>query len=139
MIYLYGWQKLFDENGQMDDETKNLLTLFVGIMFGVNSAVGAIAKISDTVAKNIAKNLAKQPLTKGFLYPIVKQVARYIGVQTTKEIFAKGVAKIVPLIGGLVSGTITYATYKPMAIRLQKHLSKMNIADPDFYTTAKDF
>ena len=139
LIYLYGWQKLFDENGQMDDETKNLLTLFVGIMFGVNSAVGAIAKISDTVAKNIAKNLAKQPLTKGFLYPIVKQVAKYIGVQMTKEIFTKGVAKIVPLIGGLVSGTLTYATYKPMAIRLQKHLSEMNIADPDFYTTAKDF
>ena len=139
LIYLYGWKELFDENGQMDDETKNLLTLFVGIMFGVNSAVGAVAKISDVVAQNIAKNLAKQPLTKGFIYPIVKQVARYIGVQMTKEIFAKGVAKIVPLIGAATGGILTYAMYKPMAIRLQKHLSKMNIAAPDFYTTAKDF
>lgn len=135
LIYLYGWQELFDENGQMDDETKNLLTLFLGIMFGVNSAVGAVAKIADVVAQNIAKNLAKKPLMKGFIYPIVKQIAKYIGVQMTKEIFAKGVAKIVPLIGAATGGILTYAMYKPMAIRLQKHLSKMNIADPDFYTT----
>lgn len=40
----------------------------------------------------------------------------------TKDIFAKGVSKIIPFTGGVASGELTYATYKPMAIKLKKHL-----------------
>ena len=132
LIYLYGWQELFDENGQMDDGTKNLLTLFVGVMFGVNGAVGAIAKISESAAQKAAKNLAQKALTKGVIYPIVKKVAATLGVKMTKDIFAKSVSKLIPGIGAVTAGTLTYVTYKPMAIRLQKHLSEMKIADPKF-------
>lgn len=35
----------------MNEETKNILTLFVGIMFGVNGAVNAVNKIAGQVAK----------------------------------------------------------------------------------------
>ena len=34
LVYLYGWQDLGLEKGELKEETKNLLTLFVGIMFG---------------------------------------------------------------------------------------------------------
>ena len=36
----------------------------------------------------------------------------------TKQIFAKGVSKAVPIIGGVVSGGITLATMRPMGMRL---------------------
>lgn len=36
----------------------------------------------------------------------------------TKEVFAKGVSKAVPIIGGVVSGGITFATLRPMGMRL---------------------
>ena len=36
----------------------------------------------------------------------------------TKTTFAKGVSKVVPLIGGVVSGGITFATMPPMGNKL---------------------
>ena len=138
LIYLYGWQELFDENGQMDDATANLLTLFIGVMFGVNGATGAIVKISESAAQKAANSLAQKALTKGVVYPVVKKVATALGVKITKDVFAKSVSKIIPIIGGMASGTVTYLTYKPMAKELRNHLSKLKFADVEFYQKNKD-
>ena len=133
LIYLYGWQELFDESGQMDDGTANLLTLFVGVMFGVNGAASAITKISEAAAQKAARSLAQKALTKGMIYPVVKKVAAALGIKMTKDIFAKGVSKVIPVIGGFASGAVTYATYKPMAKKLQNHLATLRLADAEFY------
>ncbi len=138
LVYLYGWQELFDENGNMDDETTNLLTLFMGVMFGVNGAAHAVTKVAEAAAQKAAKGLAQKALTKGVVYPIVKKIATAIGVHMTKEIFAKGVAKVIPIIGGVASGTMTYATYRPMAVKLRNHLSGLKLADADFYNKPTD-
>ena len=148
LIYLYGWQELFDESGQMDDGTANLLTLFIGVMFGVNGAASAIVKISEAAAQKAAKSLAQKALTKGVVYPVVKKVATALGVKMTKDIFAKSVSKVIPIIGGVASGTVTYVTYKPMAKKLRDHLATLKLADAEFYKgkdstgiviTAEDF
>lgn len=138
LIYLYGWQELFDKDGQMDDGTANLLTLFIGVMFGVNGATNAIIKISESTAKKVANSLAQKALTKGMIYPIVKKVAAALGIKITKDIFAKGVAKVVPIFGGVVSGTITYATFKPMAKKLRNHLAKLELANVEFYKNNRE-
>ena len=133
LIYLYGWEELFDDNGDMDDETTNMLTLFVGVMFSVSGAAATITKISESAAQNASKELAMKALTKGVLYPIVKKIAKSLGIVMTKEIFAEGVSKIVPIIGGVLSGGLTYITYKPMAHRLKKHLSTLKWASCSNY------
>lgn len=46
----------------------------------------------------------------------------------TKEVFAKGVSKVVPIIGGVVSGGITFATLKPMGMRLVDTLDEAHFA-----------
>lgn len=133
LIYLYGWQGLFDDGDKMDDETANLLTLFVGVMFGVNGASAAITKITESATQKVAKSLAQKALTKGTIYPIVKKVATALGVKMTKDIFAKSVSKVIPVIGGAASGGVTYVTYKPMAIKLRNHLATLKLADVNFY------
>lgn len=133
LIYLYGWKELYNENDEFDDETMNQLTLFIGVMFGVQSANTAITKLSGIVAQNIQKSLVNKALTKGTIYPIVKKIAGALSIKMTKEIFAKGVGKVVPLIGGAFSGAITYATFKPSANKLKKHLETLPTADPKFY------
>ena len=138
LIYLYGWQDLSLESDGLNEETKNLLTLFVGIMFGVNGAVGAVNKIAGQVAKQVAKKLPQKALTKGVVYPIVKKVATLLGVQMTKEIFAKGVAKAVPIVGAAVSGCLTLATYRPMAEKLKKYLASCPVADTNHYKDLDD-
>ena len=60
LIYLYGWDELFDENGYMDDETANMLTLFTGIMFGVSGAANAVVKIAEQAAQRTAKKLPRK-------------------------------------------------------------------------------
>lgn len=138
LMYLYGWSELFDESGQIDDETTNLLTLFVGVMFGVNAAGGAIIQISKKAALNATKKLPQMALTKGIIYPIVKKIAKILGVHMTKDIFAKGVGKLIPVIGGVISGTLTLTTYKPMANRLKDYLKMLKPANVEFYKNKID-
>ena len=126
LVYLYGWQELFDEQGRLDDETSNLLTLFAGIMFGVNGATSAITKLVDSATQNV--------VSKGALYPIVQRIAATLGIRLSKDVFAKGAAKVLPLVGGVASGSLTYLTYKPMAEKLRSHLTTLKFADPGFYS-----
>lgn len=131
LAYLYSWPDLFDEAGDgMDSATESMLTLFIGVMFGVNAAQAGVTQVSALIAKQMAKKLPQQALTKGTLYPIVKKVATILGVQMTKQIFAKSAAKIVPLVGAAVSGSLTFATFLPMSKRLRKHLASLPLTRP---------
>jgi hypothetical protein len=48
----------------------------------------------------------------------------------TKQTFAKGVSKAVPIVGGAVSGGITFATFRPMSAKLRDYLAGLPLADP---------
>ena len=53
-----------------------------------------------------------------------------LGQRMVKATFANGISKVVPVIGGVVSGGLTLATFKPMAHKLKKHLSTMAHMSP---------
>ncbi|MET8590370.1 hypothetical protein [Streptomyces sp. NPDC005078] len=131
LAYLYSWPDLFsDDSDDLDDATKGVLTLFVGVMFGTQSANAAVGKVAGMISKQVAKKLPQKALTQGVIYPIVKKVAGYLGVQMTKQTFAKTVAKAIPVVGAVVSGGLTLATYLPMAKRLKRHLSSLELTKP---------
>jgi len=134
LIYLYGWQELFNaDEDELDDETYNQLILFMGVMFGVKSASAVIEKIAGAVALKAEKSLVQKALTKGTIYPIVKTIARIIGVRMTKQIFARGIGKIIPVVGAVASGGITFIAFRPFANRLQKYLIELPMANVEFY------
>lgn len=120
--YLYGWPDLLDDKGQITEGTRNVLTLFVGVMFGAQAASKLVGEIAKRVSLQAAKRLPQQALTKTMYYPVVKQVAKWIGVKMTKDTFGRGVGKAIPILGGVLSGAITAFSFKPMAEKLQKHL-----------------
>ncbi|RZU25200.1 hypothetical protein [Streptomyces sp. BK239] len=131
LAYLYSWPDLFsDEGDEADDATMAVLTLFFGVMFGTQSANAAVGKVAGMMAEQVAKKLPQKALTKGVIYPMVKKVAAHIGVKVTKQSFATTVSKAIPLVGAAVSGTLTFATYLPMAKRLKKHLAGLPLAEP---------
>jgi len=138
LVYLYGWQEIFGNEDGLDDETANKLTLFIGVMFGVNAANAAVSKIAFIAAQNVPKKLVQQALTKGTIYPIVKKVAKALGIQMTKAIFAKSVGKAIPVVGAVASGGITYALFKPMSKRLKKYLETLPMASVEFYEAKRD-
>jgi hypothetical protein len=131
LAYIYSWPDLFADDGDaLDDATEGILTLFVGVMFGVQLAQTGVAKVSTMIAGQVLKKLPQKALTQGAIYPVVKKVAAYLGVSMTKQLFAGGIAKIIPVVGAVLSGGLTLATFLPMSKRLQKHLASLELTKP---------
>ena len=134
LSYLYGAQDLW-QNGHVDDEkVKNQLLLYCGVMFGVSGAVSGVRVLSTQIAKTTLKKLPQKALTKTFWYPIIKQIGKAVGIKVTKSTVAKGVSKAIPVIGGVISGGLNFASMMPMANRLQATLDSatFNYTEEDF-------
>lgn len=133
LAYLYGFEE-FDLNDEsIDDETMCNIMVFLGIMFGVQEANAAIKILASSVAQNVAKKFGQKALMKTAWFPIVKKISALLGIRMTKDIFAKSVSKVVPVIGGVATGALTFVTFKPNAIKLKKKFAELPISDPEFY------
>lgn len=129
LAYIYGYPDLCDENGNFTEDAAEMLTIFVGVMGGVAAANKVIQEIAEQVQKEVLRRLPRYALTKGVLYPLVKQIAKWVGINLTKQSFSRGVSKLVPIVGGIVSGGLTYVTFKPQSKMLKDQLrSKMLLA-----------
>lgn len=137
LAYLYGFGEFDLREDAIDDETMNRIILFLGVMFGVQEANAAIKVFAGVVAKAVVKRLPQMALMKGTIYPVIKKIAVFLSIQMSKQIFAKSVAKVIPVIGGVATGTITYATFKPNAISLKKQFETLPISDPETYRKEK--
>ncbi len=122
MAYLYGYPDFRSTDGKLTPEAQYVLTLFVGVMSGVAAANEAIQQLSLVLSKNILERLPRYALTKTAIYPIIKQIAKWIGVKLTKESFSKGVSKVVPFVGAAISGSLTFVTFRKGSHKLQKTL-----------------
>ena len=120
IAYLFGEQDLWEENTLSEERVSNQLILYCGVMFGVSAAEATIRVVSSQLGKQALKQLPRQALTKTFIYPVIKSICKVLGVHMTKNVFAKGVSKIVPVVGGVVAGGMTYATMRPMGMRMVK-------------------
>lgn len=126
LAYIYGYKNI-----DLDDETQNLLIIFLGVMFGVNAATAALAKLAAANAANIGAKAAAKPLSKYAAYNIAKKTLAWVGVKLTKDSVGKAVSKAVPVVGGVISGGLTVATFLPMVRKLQKELSKFAAMPPE--------
>lgn len=126
LAYIYGYKEI-----DLDDATQNVLMIFLGVMFGVNAATAALAKLATANAAKIGARVASKPLSKYAIYNIAKKVLAWIGVKLTKDGVGKAVSKAVPVVGGVISGGLTVATFLPMAKKLKKELSKFAAMSPE--------
>lgn len=131
--YIYGYNNMWSDQGELTEDAKNTLILYLGIMLGVTSAGSAVRILSNKMALQALKKIPQKTLTKTIYYPIIKKVMAIFGTKLTKATFAKGVSKFIPLVGGAVSGTMNYISLKPMANRLKDELGKnINYTTKDF-------
>lgn len=124
LSYLYGASDLWTDDQLDDERVQNQLILYCGVMFGVSGAVSGVRVLSTQIAKTTLKKLPQKALTKTFWYPIIKQIGKAIGVKVTKTTVAQGISKAVPIVGGVISGSLNYASMMPMANRLNAALDK---------------
>lgn len=133
LAYLYGFDEFELEADDIDDDTMNLILTFLGVMFNVTQANVAVNKLAQIIAKRIAEQLPKQALTKGIVYPFIKTITSRLGIYMTKEVFAGGVAKAVPVVGGATNGGLTYITFRLCSNRLKNKFKALPISDPNYY------
>ncbi|MGP5721042.1 hypothetical protein ACTXPG_15540 [Glutamicibacter arilaitensis] len=126
IAYVYGWQSFLEETDDIDDETLGLLASFLGVMMGVGGASASLGNFAANVATPaVQKNIAKVALTKTAWYGPMKKTLGIIGITVTKQSFAKTVSKVVPIVGGVISGGMTYVVLATQSKRLQEHLRKL--------------
>lgn len=135
LAYLYGFEEFDLKEDSINDNTLNEIMLFLGVMFGVNGANVALKKTIEAFCKQLEKNIVKKPLTKGVVYPFIKKIfTKKLGEKMTKTIFAESIGKLVGFgLGGIISGGITYASFKPCCYRLMNEFRELPLADINTY------
>lgn len=116
----------------------NTLIICMGTMYGAAGANNALKAMAHALANGVEKKLLKAALTKGTVYPIVKQVASWFGKKMTKEVFAGFFKDAIPVVGGVIGGGITYMTFKPCCNKLKSTLQDTMLSNPAHYIADKE-
>lgn len=134
LMYLYGFPEIEVNvnTNQLNSSTINMLTVCLGAMFGVSQAATVIKVMAAKLAEGMHKKLLQKALTKGMVYPIVKKIASWFSVKMTKEIFAGFFKKAIPVVGGVISGGMTYYTFGQCCNRLQEELRNTPLVNKEY-------
>lgn len=124
IAYLYGEDDLWSEGNLKEEKVMNTLIIYCGVMFGAGGAAATLRVLTSQLGKQALKKIPQMALTKTFYYPLVKSIVKFFGGRMTREVFGEVVAKAVPILGGIVSGGITFATLRPQGFRLTNVLDE---------------
>lgn len=129
LAYLCGFGQFeIEENS----ETVEQLMLFVGTMFDVQGASVALELAADVLADRMVKQAAERSL----LLPLITRIGEAIGTHVTRHMLADTLASAVPLLGGALSGGLTYLLFKPGCVKLREQLMSYDLCDPEYYRAA---
>lgn len=120
LAYLYGYPDIWDAPSE-NLEGNDAVLIFIGTMLGVGSASQLLKEVTSRLAVHAPQKVMKKAITKTLVYKVVKEVLSYIGVKVTKEKFAKFIGKVIPVVGSIVSGGLTYYSFGANADKLHNH------------------
>lgn len=140
LLYLYGFPQIYtqEQGSKFDDATMNTLIICFGVMYGTAGANNALKAMAKALGAGIEKQLLKKALTKGTVYPIVKNVAKWFSINLTKDVFAGFFKKAIPLVGGIIGGGLTYISFKPCCDKLKKALQNTILSNPNYKPVLED-
>lgn len=135
LMYLYGFPEIDTHDGEqvLDSETMNILIICLGAMYGVAGANQALHTMAKAFAAGASKKIMNTAITKGALFPIVKEIAKWFNVRLVKRMVVNSIDNIVPIVGGVVGGAITFVTFKPCCDKLKKSLQNTFLSNPNGY------
>jgi hypothetical protein len=125
IAFLFGEEEIFEgTDDQISEDAKIRIVAYLGVMFGAGGAAALVNQVSKKAGANLGKKVAGQALTKTVWYPMVKKVGAIIGQKITKKTVEKTITKAVPVLGGVVSGGLTFVTFRPMGHRLAETFAR---------------
>lgn len=84
--------------------------------------------VENTAEKAISKTIIRNTLKFSADISVEKTIKQTAVSAGTKILVKKGAIKAIPFIGGLISGSLTYASFYPMARRFRNYLSGLKQA-----------
>ena len=126
LAYLYGWESLDLQEGNVDDRALYQLILLLGVMMNVEGAAAALARMAPDAAElGAAEALRMQSERDEMWFLPIKKTLSVVGTNVTKGTFAEAVVRSLPVLAGLVSGSVALLTFRFGAITLKKLLSEL--------------
>lgn len=98
---------------EIENAASNEILVYLGIMLGVEGAHVLLTQLTKIAGKKITVNT---------LTPLLQKIATQVGFKLTVKTTGNAISKVVPILGGALSGLLTYATLKPMSKRLQEKI-----------------
>jgi hypothetical protein len=121
LAYIYGLGNIEEDK----EYFKLVLTVFIGVMAGIEEANKSM---NELMVAQFTKNLGKITLGK-ILDKTVTRIAIVIGLNLTKRNIFKTAIKVIPIIGGVISGGVTLLSFLPMCNNLKnKFYDSINTA-----------
>lgn len=121
--YVYGMEDLRKGQSSFDEESNRILIIMLGVAFGVEGANQVMSKIAKVAIKKYAKDVIAKSAEKslaGVVSRMVIKIMEALGMKVSEKSASNFVGKAIPVVSGVISGAITYATFPPMARKLKK-------------------
>ena len=113
IAYLFGEDDLFTDESELNEGAKVRVLAYLGVMLGASGSAMLVGKLAREVGKNMGKKITQQALTKTTWYPLFKKIGAMVGKRVVKESVGKADTKVVPVVGGAISGAITMRRSNP--------------------------
>ena len=108
LAYLYGAKDFWNCDGEEGVFVRYQLICSLGAMFGITGAPAATRLLSSHLALRAVGGTPQRATTRAFWDPIVKRISRELVLRLTTDTASKGVAKLIPVIGGFFSGIFRF-------------------------------
>ncbi len=131
LAYLYGAKDFFSCEGEEGMLVRSLLICSLGTMYGIEGAAPGTRLLASHLALRAVGGTPTRATTIEFWKPIVKSISKELTVRLTTDTASKGVAKLIPVIGGFFSGGMTFFAMRPMGQKLEKTLSETSFRYDD--------
>ncbi len=123
MAYLYGCKNLCDSNGKIGKDGVDFLTICIGIAIGVKDLQSSLAVTLETLGSPALTIVSKSSVAT----TMMGEIAGDIGLKITEESSSSALGKMIPVIGAVVSGGMTYLSISKAAERLRSAFKEIKI------------
>ncbi len=124
LAYLHGWRQVDSIEDDLNSESANELLIFIAVMMGVGGIGSNVASLASKIAANNGLKFLFKGMWKNATFKLIQKILKQIGIKITQTSVSKAFSKVVPILGGIISGAVTYNTYKPMCKKLKEALSQ---------------
>lgn len=122
LAYLYGRPQIVDKDSPNNEQNLLYLTLLFGIMYGSEDAEDALDEFErENTVLDFSKQFEQAAVTR-----VSVQIAKWLGVRIAKGLARSGGAKVVPFLGGIISGGLSVVAMQKAGKRLREYLHESN-------------